>query len=340
MVDGFVAGLHRSPDFGFSQEFAEYRAYTPGDDLRHVDWNVFARTERDVSQALSRRDQLPGDHAAGLQPLDEVSARTTSTRWNMRAFSRRPSATWRICSATPPGLIVFDDEVRNFVPPSTRQGQLARLLHAIEKAEVGDSHRLREALRPPARIPAPPRPGRRDLRFLGDRPSKSSRPSRRCASAATKWCCFTCSIRRRSGPSCSTPCCSRIWKPARRWKSRRTTRRNEYPAKIDAHLEDIQLASQRRGHRLFPDRHQPSAGRRAARVSGHPEGEDVNGFLHSLVSGGSSLAVGLPIWLHLLKRHKTDPKLFPSLMFFENRETEFGEAPPPGSYLCCSSCAR
>src|SRR3981081_2984044 len=46
VVDGFVAGLPRSPDFGFSQEFAEYRAYSPGDDLRHVDWNVFARTER------------------------------------------------------------------------------------------------------------------------------------------------------------------------------------------------------------------------------------------------------------------------------------------------------
>ena len=46
VVDGFVAGLHRSADFGFSQEFAEYRAYSQGDDLRHVDWNVFARTER------------------------------------------------------------------------------------------------------------------------------------------------------------------------------------------------------------------------------------------------------------------------------------------------------
>src|SRR5271170_3135625 len=46
VVDGLVAGLHRSPDFGFSQEFAEYRSYSPGDDLRHVDWNVFARTER------------------------------------------------------------------------------------------------------------------------------------------------------------------------------------------------------------------------------------------------------------------------------------------------------
>jgi uncharacterized protein (DUF58 family) len=46
VVDGFVSGLHRSPDFGFSQEFAEYRAYVPGDDLRYVDWNAYARTER------------------------------------------------------------------------------------------------------------------------------------------------------------------------------------------------------------------------------------------------------------------------------------------------------
>src|SRR3954449_10532360 len=46
VVDGFVAGLHRSPDFGFSQEFAEYRSYAEGDDLRHVDWNVFARTDK------------------------------------------------------------------------------------------------------------------------------------------------------------------------------------------------------------------------------------------------------------------------------------------------------
>ena len=46
VVDGFLSGLHRSPNLGFSQEFAEYRAYTPGDDLRNVDWNVFARTER------------------------------------------------------------------------------------------------------------------------------------------------------------------------------------------------------------------------------------------------------------------------------------------------------
>src|ERR1700682_1166807 len=46
VANGFVAVLHWSSDFGFSQGFAEYRAYSDGDDLRHVDWNVFARTDR------------------------------------------------------------------------------------------------------------------------------------------------------------------------------------------------------------------------------------------------------------------------------------------------------
>ena len=45
-VHGFLNGLHRSPFFGFSQEFAEYKAYAEGDDPRFVDWNVYARTER------------------------------------------------------------------------------------------------------------------------------------------------------------------------------------------------------------------------------------------------------------------------------------------------------
>ncbi|MFL6579088.1 MAG: DUF58 domain-containing protein, partial [Povalibacter sp.] len=45
-VNGFLTGLHRSPQFGFSQEFREYRPYVEGDDPRFVDWNVYARTDR------------------------------------------------------------------------------------------------------------------------------------------------------------------------------------------------------------------------------------------------------------------------------------------------------
>ena len=136
VVDGFVAGLHRSPDFGFSQEFAEYRAYTPGDDLRHVDWNVFARTERMFlkryrgetnSQLLVLLD-TSASMGFGTQPVHKLDyARFVAASLCYLASQQRDAA----------GLIIFDDDVNNYIPPSTRQGQLFRLLHAIEKAEVG-----------------------------------------------------------------------------------------------------------------------------------------------------------------------------------------------------------
>ena len=46
VVEGFISGLHKSPYRGFSVEFAEYRQYTPGDDIRHIDWKAYARSDR------------------------------------------------------------------------------------------------------------------------------------------------------------------------------------------------------------------------------------------------------------------------------------------------------
>lgn len=136
VVDGFVAGLHRSPDFGFSQEFAEYRAYTEGDDLRHVDWNVFARTDRlflrryrgeTNSQLLVLLD-TSASMAFGSQQVHKLDyARFVAASLCYLANLQRDAA----------GLIIFDDDVKNYVAPSTRQGQIFRLLHAIEKAEPG-----------------------------------------------------------------------------------------------------------------------------------------------------------------------------------------------------------
>jgi uncharacterized protein (DUF58 family) len=136
VVDGFVAGLHRSPDFGFSQEFAEYRAYSPGDDLRHVDWNVYARTER----AYLKRYR--GETNSQLTLMVDASASMGYTSHNITkldygrylAVSLAYLANQQRDAA---GVIVFDDEVRNYVQPSTRQGQFMRVAHAIEKAQVG-----------------------------------------------------------------------------------------------------------------------------------------------------------------------------------------------------------
>jgi uncharacterized protein (DUF58 family) len=135
VVDGFVSGLHRSPDFGFSQEFAEYRAYSPGDDLRHVDWNVFARTER----AYLKRYR--GETNSILTVLLDAS---NSMNYTSHSVTKMDYARYIAASLfylaikdqrDAAGLIVFDDEVRNYIRPSTRQGQLSRLLSGLELAE-------------------------------------------------------------------------------------------------------------------------------------------------------------------------------------------------------------
>lgn len=134
VVDGFISGLHRSPDFGFSQEFAEYRQYVPGDDLRYVDWNVYARTERaylkkyrgETNTFLTLLLDASKSMAFGSHPVTKMDyARYLAASLCYLASQQRDAT----------GMIVFDDEVRNYVHPSSRQGQMARLLHAIEKAE-------------------------------------------------------------------------------------------------------------------------------------------------------------------------------------------------------------
>ena len=136
VVDGFVAGLHRSPDFGFSQEFAEYRAYTPGDDLRHVDWNVFARTERaylkryrgETNTAVHVLLDASASMSFGTGAVQKLTyAKFLASAIVYLAHLQRDSA----------GLIVFHEELANFIPPSARHGQLARLLHGVDQATVG-----------------------------------------------------------------------------------------------------------------------------------------------------------------------------------------------------------
>lgn len=136
VVDGFIAGLHRSPDFGFSQEFAEYRAYTPGDDLRHVDWNVFARTEK----AFLKRYRGETNSQLTMVLDSSASMGYTSHRVTKLDYARYVTASIAYLAnqqRDASGVIIFDDDVRNYIRPSTRQGQFFRVIHAINSAGPG-----------------------------------------------------------------------------------------------------------------------------------------------------------------------------------------------------------
>ncbi len=136
VVTGFLTGMHRSPFFGFSQEFAEYRAYSEGDDPRFVDWNVYARTERTYIK------RYIGETNTRLVVLLDASASMGfgSGKITKLTYGKYLGATLAYLAAhqhDAVGLIVFDDKVREHRPASARAGRLSGVLHAIDRAQPG-----------------------------------------------------------------------------------------------------------------------------------------------------------------------------------------------------------
>jgi uncharacterized protein (DUF58 family) len=136
VVDGFINGLHRAPHLGFSLDFAEHRGYEPGDDLRRVDWRVFARTDRYYVK------QFEADSNANLVVALDVSK---SMRYASRGVSKLDYGRFLAASLLyfshqqrdRVGLVTFDTEVREYVPPSARHLEFG--LYALDRVATGGS---------------------------------------------------------------------------------------------------------------------------------------------------------------------------------------------------------
>ncbi len=128
--------MHRSPQHGFSPNFAEYRAYTPGDDLRSIDWNVYARSDRfyikkfegetntrlyvalDISKSM-------GYGTSGITKLEYGSMLAASLVYF--ALHQRDLG----------GLALFDTALTTYIPPRIRRGQLMQCLAALDHVQPG-----------------------------------------------------------------------------------------------------------------------------------------------------------------------------------------------------------
>jgi len=135
VVEGFLIGLHRSPQFGFSQEFAEYRPYVEGDDLRYVDWNVYARSEKTYIK------RYLGETNSHMMLLLDSSASMSygSTDINKFQYGKYLAASLAFMASQQHdavGCIIFDEGIVEYRAPSTRSGRLMGVLHAIDKAEA------------------------------------------------------------------------------------------------------------------------------------------------------------------------------------------------------------
>jgi uncharacterized protein (DUF58 family) len=138
VVDGFLSGLHRSPFHGFSVEFTEYRQYTPGDDLRFLDWRLYARSDRFY---LKRFEDETNLRCWLLVDLSR-SMGFSSQGYDKADYARTVAATiayFLTLQRDAVGLITFDQAIREFMPARYRRGHLRRLMMCLEHATAGKS---------------------------------------------------------------------------------------------------------------------------------------------------------------------------------------------------------
>lgn len=131
VVEGFVAGLHKSPYHGFSVEFAEHRQYMPGDDIRDIDWKVYAKSDRHYIKQYEEETNLKAylllDCSASMayRSGDRVSkldyAGLVSGALSYMMLRQRDAV----------GLVTFDEAMRKYIPPRSKSGHLHVLLNEI-----------------------------------------------------------------------------------------------------------------------------------------------------------------------------------------------------------------
>jgi len=143
VVDGFISGLHRSPMLGMSVDFAEHRAYMPGDDVRRIDWRLFARTDRLYVK------EFEADTNANLHLLLDVSRSMdygsgSVTKLEYARFLAASLAYLSRLQRDRIGLITFDNAVIETIPPSIKH--FNNVLHALDHLTAGGASDYREPL--------------------------------------------------------------------------------------------------------------------------------------------------------------------------------------------------
>ena len=154
VVDGFLSGLHRSPKKGFSVEFAEFRPYQPGDDLRFIDWRVVARADKwmikQFQEETNTRAALVLDVSRSMD-WSGSPERLTKLRYAEQVVAAIALLLIRQRDAV--GLVRYDDRLRTVLPARARSIQWRRIVHAIEEDEGGGpDSRMAEGIQQGAKL--------------------------------------------------------------------------------------------------------------------------------------------------------------------------------------------
>ena len=135
IVEGFLTGLHTSPFQGFSVEFSEHRRYTQGDDLRDIDWLVYARTDRYYVRKYQAETNITGYLVMDLSASMAYTYRQQLTKLDSSICLAGALGYLMIHQQDPVGLVTFDQKIRHSLPARSRRTQLANILALLAQSK-------------------------------------------------------------------------------------------------------------------------------------------------------------------------------------------------------------
>src|SRR5438874_6559388 len=128
IVEGFLTGLHASPFQGFSVEFSEHRKYVAGDDLKDLDWNVYAKTDRYYIKKFEAETNLTGYLVMDLSESMAYTYRQELTKFEYAICLAAALGYLMIHQQDPVGLVTFDTTIQASLPPRSKRTQLGTIL--------------------------------------------------------------------------------------------------------------------------------------------------------------------------------------------------------------------
>lgn len=135
VVEGFITGLHRSPYHGFSVEFAEHRQYHPGDEVRHIDWKVFGRTEKYYIKQYEEETNLRSVLALDTSGSMAFASKGNLPKFEYASYLAASIAYMLFNQRDAVGLALYDTKINSYLPPRSKQSYMHEILKSIDSAE-------------------------------------------------------------------------------------------------------------------------------------------------------------------------------------------------------------
>lgn len=146
VVKGFLHGLHASPFHGFSVEFSEHRKYNQGDDLKDIDWQVYAKTDKYYVKKFESETNITGYLVMDLSRSMGYTYQQELTKFDYAICLAAALAYLMVSQQDPVGLITFNDRIRQSLPPRSKRTQLGTLLSLLSKLEPEGKTDFRQSL--------------------------------------------------------------------------------------------------------------------------------------------------------------------------------------------------